>query len=102
RRHTRFSRDWSSDVCSSDLFRLERVTRIDIGKAVITDDLPIGPTRNHPAFDAGPLECAAEDIDDAPQAVRNLADYRGIGDLGAEIGRASCRERAADGVDVRR
>src|SRR5690606_40827831 len=25
RRHTRFSRDWSSDVCSSDLcFRLER------------------------------------------------------------------------------
>src|SRR5690606_39894120 len=22
RRHTRFSRDWSSDVCSSDLFRL--------------------------------------------------------------------------------
>src|SRR5690606_945285 len=24
RRHTRFSRDWSSDVCSSDLQRLER------------------------------------------------------------------------------
>src|SRR5690606_41058254 len=24
RRHTRFSRDWSSDVCSSDLFRLEQ------------------------------------------------------------------------------
>src|SRR5690606_39834049 len=23
RRHTRFSRDWSSDVCSSDLFLLE-------------------------------------------------------------------------------
>src|SRR5690606_2622676 len=23
RRHTRFSRDWSSDVCSSDLFKLE-------------------------------------------------------------------------------
>src|SRR5690606_40774998 len=23
RRHTRFSRDWSSDVCSSDLFRRE-------------------------------------------------------------------------------
>src|SRR5690606_8038266 len=24
RRHTRFSRDWSSDVCSSDLYRLKR------------------------------------------------------------------------------
>src|SRR5690606_5089856 len=23
RRHTRFSRDWSSDVCSSDLFKIE-------------------------------------------------------------------------------
>src|SRR5690606_40602707 len=29
RRHTRFSRDWSSDVCSSDLFGAERVTLID-------------------------------------------------------------------------
>src|SRR5690606_40378685 len=26
RRHTRFSRDWSSDVCSSDLFAVEGVT----------------------------------------------------------------------------
>src|SRR5690606_41893152 len=25
RRHTRFSRDWSSDVCSSDLVTLERI-----------------------------------------------------------------------------
>src|SRR5256884_6273944 len=25
RRHTRCSRDWSSDVCSSDLFNVERV-----------------------------------------------------------------------------
>src|SRR5690606_40957409 len=25
RRHTRFSRDWSSDVCSSDLYLLEGV-----------------------------------------------------------------------------
>src|SRR5690606_40400872 len=27
RRHTRFSRDWSSDVCSSDLFPLDRFPR---------------------------------------------------------------------------
>src|SRR5690606_40289071 len=25
RRHTRFSRDWSSDVCSSDLYNLRRL-----------------------------------------------------------------------------
>src|SRR5690606_39948396 len=30
RRHTRFSRDWSSDVCSSDL-RLRDVARIELG-----------------------------------------------------------------------
>src|SRR5690606_39693816 len=28
RRHTRFSRDWSSDVCSSDLYRKDRVASI--------------------------------------------------------------------------
>src|SRR5690606_40794407 len=31
RRHTRFSRDWSSDVCSSDLSELKRNTIIDTG-----------------------------------------------------------------------
>src|SRR5436309_8907758 len=31
RRHTRFSRDWSSDVCSSDLFREEQVYFITEG-----------------------------------------------------------------------
>src|SRR5690606_39465117 len=30
RRHTRFSRDWSSDVCSSDLIRVEnREVKVD-------------------------------------------------------------------------
>src|SRR5690606_40943148 len=28
RRHTRFSRDWSSDVCSSDLFVFWRPSRV--------------------------------------------------------------------------
>src|SRR5690606_40952858 len=30
RRHTRFSRDWSSDVCSSDLVLSERVRARDL------------------------------------------------------------------------
>src|SRR5690606_40900983 len=34
RRHTRFSRDWSSDVCSSDLgFTLELATSFDLSYA---------------------------------------------------------------------
>src|SRR5690606_39530180 len=28
RRHTRFSRDWSSDVCSSDLYHIINVTEL--------------------------------------------------------------------------
>src|SRR5690606_40533900 len=31
RRHTRFSRDWSSDVCSSDLFIIEGVVAALLG-----------------------------------------------------------------------
>src|SRR5690606_39418949 len=31
RRHTRFSRDWSSDVCSSDLFECAQVKGRDPG-----------------------------------------------------------------------
>src|SRR5690606_40047421 len=38
RRHTRFSRDWSSDVCSSDLFGLE-----DTRGAIVARILPGGP-----------------------------------------------------------
>src|SRR6266511_4666902 len=30
RRHTRFSRDWSSDVCSSDLYAAETLSRHDV------------------------------------------------------------------------
>src|SRR5690606_40345773 len=29
RRHTRFSRDWSSDVCSSDLFKAPSIAQSD-------------------------------------------------------------------------
>src|SRR3712207_6864043 len=31
RRHTRYWRDWSSDVCSSDLLLAERVLRLRLG-----------------------------------------------------------------------
>src|SRR5690606_27008909 len=46
RRHTRFSRDWSSDVCSSDLKILDRVTDIAFNRKpfIVTGDY-LGPER---------------------------------------------------------
>src|SRR5207249_9748938 len=44
RRHTRSKRDWSSDVCSSDLLRSEPARQIDTGRGrvlVVDDDEPI-------------------------------------------------------------
>src|SRR5690606_39772033 len=51
RRHTRFSRDWSSDVCSSDLTvdpraRVDQVDRVELVAAVVALVTP------------GPLEAA--------------------------------------------
>src|SRR5690606_39591276 len=37
RRHTRFSRDWSSDVCSSDLDGLEGGTQCRLGDECCVD-----------------------------------------------------------------
>src|SRR5690606_40379474 len=44
RRHTRFSRDWSSDVCSSDLLVNRRDTELEGGgRRVDGDDLAVPP-----------------------------------------------------------
>src|SRR5690606_40864890 len=83
RRHTRFSRDWSSDVCSSDLgiylykctphLPLGMVGVIQVGKPVNMDNVRL-------AADALSAGIAANK--------ERLQKY-----LGQEIGRASCRER---------
>src|SRR5206468_9845065 len=89
RRHTRSDRDWSSDVCSSDLLSLPRVfeqgacggdRRLQVLAAVagearraelLEEDLPSGLEIEMPFGEPGHSE-----------AVENR-----------EIGRASCRER---------
>src|SRR5690606_40348495 len=77
RRHTRFSRDWSSDVCSSDL-TLWGIILPGLGTAFGTFLL-----RQH--FKALPREIfEAAELDGAGH-VRKLFQI-------AEIGRASCRE----------
>src|SRR5690606_40245559 len=65
RRHTRFSRDWSSDVCSSDLHAVHLT-------------MPGRGRQRHG------IEIVAHQL---------LAELHGFGTVHIEIGRASCRER---------
>src|SRR5690606_39759001 len=83
RRHTRFSRDWSSDVCSSDLTdnsdRWLRRRMVPIRSRIIaTEELPEGLM----ATLMPKLMMCSE--------TRNLGFYYRPS---PEIGRASCRER---------
>src|SRR5690606_39457593 len=81
RRHTRFSRDWSSDVCSSDLHQF--------GDGCLT-------ARGEKRADVEDAEQAAVRFDDIE--VERLAGVRVrvaevLDGLAGQIGRASCRER---------
>src|SRR5690625_7557203 len=77
RRHTRWPRDWSSDVCSSDLDDYEKLEGfIDKNtKAIFCESI------GNPAGNVVDIQRLAE-----------------IGRRHGEIGRASCRERVRAGV----
>src|SRR5256886_11393584 len=80
RRHTRFDCDWSSDVCSSDLYILGKALGGGIlpVSAVVADRDILGvfkPGEHGSTFGGNPLACAV-----------------GRAVVG-QIGRASCRER---------
>src|SRR5690606_39376033 len=97
-RHTRFSRDWSSDVCSSDL--ITRVIRQVRPELVITHH----PDRNyeaiapshpdHRAVGGATLDAVYPDARN-PYAFQDLLDDEGL--EAWKIGRASCRERGERG-----
>src|SRR2546421_4183269 len=76
RRHTRSDRDWSSDVCSSDLASQEGPTPMTIPILKLGDVL------------IASMQSAITDAD-----LTRLQDdlARQVGEL--QIGRASCRER---------
>src|SRR5687768_18178601 len=79
RRHTRCSRDWSSDVCSSDLV----AKRVD---GVMT---PLGPAQEFQVVVEGQENMSVADrtalVEFQQKAVRLQRAVK--------IGRASCRER---------
>src|SRR5690606_40900670 len=89
RRHTRFSRDWSSDVCSSDLAERLRVVTTEVchqESAEVCSD--ILPDRSYSADELGTR--------------RRLRALPAVtwDPFRSEIGRASCRERAETCYDV--
>src|SRR5690606_39644251 len=90
RRHTRFSRDWSSDVCSSDLqAAAARAVQLRLEAAepnvIMGNPLPV----------AGDVEREARHTNTAPVLPCPRASSkgpRGSADAEIKIGRASCRE----------
>src|SRR5438105_11666791 len=89
RRHTMSTRDWSSDVCSSDLAPLGgRVRRGPEGRR-----RPRSPAAV-PASGVGPASGPALEDDQRPRRRRTARRTARCGP-GLEIGRASCRERGS-------
>src|SRR5690606_39919071 len=81
RRHTRFSRDWSSDVCSCDLYKAGGRNDVKIGTCATTG--------SHTVVATGP-RCACTSRPDRPE--RTVLQAL-IPNRDGQIGRASCRER---------
>src|SRR5690606_40589098 len=89
RRHTRFSRDWSSDVCSSDLIN-EALTQASNNKvSSLKDFLAAAEVKN----DKGEvLQHGINSIEMLfPEAAHATNGNEPL--IYKEIGRASCRER---------
>src|SRR5690625_6377132 len=79
RRHTRWPRDWSSDVCSSDLFQHD------------IHDLVIRRHEGHIQEEVGLGGVVVYLVNQISKHWRHLRAWR-------EIGRASCRERVETSV----
>src|SRR5690348_13060737 len=77
RRHTSWTGDWSSDVCSSDLFSLVAYRPVSFCTGVVTNSRPVG---------AGAVPPACEGMGMMPYGKPVFLAL-------AKIGRASCRER---------
>src|SRR5690606_39612985 len=93
RRHTRFSRDWSSDVCSSDLETAQKLRMVF--EAIRT-------TRGVYLFDEIDALAAARgtenDIGEARRVLNSFLQFLDEDTGPSKIGRASCRGRESVSV----
>src|SRR5207247_6534784 len=96
--HTRSTRDWSSDVCSSDLFDIQTET---------TGVCPALTTCSPPCNKYADVSHGSRHIRDAPKNKlwryrpsispnRSIMPFMAWTPSDAKIGRASCREREAN------
>src|SRR6266511_5338784 len=89
RRHTRFSRDWSSDVCSSDLELAQLLERVDAGVRIGADTevdsaladsgngyVAVAEVRLGRRADADPSLGAGDEVELAVVCVRGVDDRR--------------------------
>src|SRR5690606_41073399 len=92
RRHTRFSRDWSSDVCSSDLDEFE--------VRIVPKSAYPGPGETRAVATLSKI-IKRHGIEHARLVMATLAETGNnkaaleAAAFGAEIGRASCREKCS-------
>src|SRR5207245_3133530 len=93
RQHTRCYRDWSSDVCSSDL---ENFCRSTVTLSAAIHGASERLRAKVFAIAANLLECAASDLELRKNGVGILGvpgAEVSLSEVAREIGRASCRER---------
>src|SRR5690606_40819346 len=93
RRHTRFSRDWSSDVCSSDLFTY---VGPNVGTFPVLDPETGAAQSLATTFTGGRVYDA---VSDGSGGMYVGGDFDLPGEqVRLELGRASCRERGERAV----
>src|SRR5439155_17213048 len=93
RRHTRWPRDWSSDVCSSDLQGVVRHADV-LGSGAIGAWADVHRGANGDARGSSANALRDEFLGDYDYAFATRAGVAAVwNDARNEIGRASCRER---------
>src|SRR5690606_40040334 len=98
RRHTRFSRDWSSDVCSSDLLHGDHdVAVVEIDPRIVGEKLGRGEVLERLVGRGGRVGLARTKLDVTDD--RRWLEPLGPGDRD-QIGRASCRGSVESSVEA--
>src|SRR5690606_41030132 len=90
RRHTRFSRDWSSDVCSSDLLVGLSLVVVMVCPISVEEDWP---RRYHASTKSHRFALASAPFINNVRGVVIFTPETEKINSRLEIGRASCRER---------